>query len=158
MKIIRSLTKEEFISEMYHQDATGKHADWLKNQYETRSYPQQDWGKIAQFHTRASEQYAPDCDPFLIITNLSINFLKCEHFPEEEKRVKKYAELITSFPPIFVSLTSYQFNNLKESQPPLTVINGNHRVEAAKLRKNNTIDVIMSQEAWYFFNQWLLSF
>jgi len=126
------LTAEEFINEMNHQDIAGKHGA-----------TQTMWRIVADY---ASQHSVDPLRPFVLVLDLPINCLEAEHAPEHQQLVLDYAQQKTKFPPIFVALTNYQLSVDPLAGPK--VKNGNHRVEAARLRGDTTIDAIMTRETW----------
>lgn len=66
------------------------------------------------------------------------------------KRIKEYAGRKTEFPPINLR---YGKRSAKKKKTTLTVMNGNHRVEAAKLRGDRKIQALIPTEDWILFQE-----
>jgi hypothetical protein len=132
---LRNITAQEFLKKMNWQDITGKHG--------TR---QEKWREVVDFESRNPEN-SEYITPFVLIGALPIEWLKPEHEPNYPGRVHEYARCETIFPPIYVKLGSFRLGNEGEAARP-KIVNGNHRVAAAILRGDTTIDSLMTRETW----------
>jgi hypothetical protein len=132
---LRNVTAQEFLEEMDRQDITGKHG--------TR---QEKWRTVVDFESRNPEN-SEYITPFVLIGDLPIEWLEPEHEPNFPSRVHEYAMRKTPFPPINVKLGAFRLGNEGEAARP-KIVNGNHRVTAAKQRGDTAINALMSRETW----------
>ena len=136
-QIVDFITGDQFKREMLRQDAGGKHSD--------PNYVSQpiDWDLVISHAEGKSKGL-----PFVHVTGLPIEFLKLSHDPDIPSRVRQYSLKTTPYPPIFVSLTNYAIERDKVDNRPIRILvrNGNHRVAAALLRGDTSVDAYMNLE------------
>lgn len=129
----RYLTAEEFIQEMDDQDIRGKHGTI-----------QPHWETVANY--AVANAVDPSLPPFVLVRDIPITWLVLEHLPESSQRAEDYSRLDSAFPPVYISLSSYQLHIDPTARPQ--VKNGNHRVVAARIKGDKVIDAIMDQDTW----------
>jgi len=141
MKLERFISGDEFLREMRRQDRRGKHS-YLKDPDRLT-----DWEQVVFYQT--SRAIDPKW-PFVLVKEVPLDILELAHQPEMPNLVAVYAASRGAFPPIFVSLSDYRVKmfDKKNQSPKIKINNGNHRVAAALLRRDETIDAFMSQETW----------
>jgi len=130
--LVQYLTGPEFVEMMKWQDIYGKHGA-----------AQPYWQKIADYATQQAQ------DPtrlFVLAQDVPLSWLSLEHVPEDRELISQYASRKSEFPPIYISLTSYQLSKDPNAKPK--VKNGNHRVAAAHRRGDTSIEAVMTLETW----------
>jgi len=132
----KEITAQEFYEEMHHQDITGKHGTI-----------QAKWLEVVNFELQNEENFENRASPFILVGGLPIKWLEQEHDPNFPGLAYDYARRTTEAPPIYVKLGSFRLKNEGSYARP-RIVNGNHRVVAAKLKGKTTIDALMTYETW----------
>jgi len=139
-QIIERWTSERFLNEMLQQDFKGKYISEPQKLAERHEY----W----TFRIRYLEGRPDNFNlftPFIIIANFPVEKLKIQHKVEHPDLVKLYEQDIKTMPPIFIIYNNYMVSQ-GEQYPQ--VINGHHRLAAAKSKQQATIKIVTDNDSW----------